>query len=118
MKNTLSFYAWGEGLASMMGMYAPVAKKVQVLKLHCGDYAYTVRVQGHFREEPATGNYLLIPKDKNQYFTIVCHSYGMCEDETLAHPACHHLHPEVAYTVDRGPGCEQPGPFPFPAEQS
>jgi hypothetical protein len=81
LKNPLSFNAWGEGLASMMGMYAPVAKEVSVLKLLCGDYAYTVRVQGHFREEPATWEYVLIPKDKNQYFTIFCHSYGMCEDE-------------------------------------
>lgn len=80
-RNQPGFKAWGEGLAAMMGMYAPVAKQVRVLQLDAGDFLYAVQVQGHFRQEPATWEYLLIPKDKNQYFTIFCHSYGMCEDE-------------------------------------
>ena len=52
-KNQAGFYAWGEGLASMMGMYAPVAKQVRVLPFLNGDNAYAVQVNGHFRAEPA-----------------------------------------------------------------
>lgn len=80
-KNQAGFFAWGEGLASTMGMYAPVAKQARVLPFLSGDSAYAVQVNGHFREEPATWEFVLIPKDKNQYFTIFLHSYGMCEDE-------------------------------------
>jgi hypothetical protein len=80
-KNQAGFYAWGEGLASMMGMYAPVAKQVRVLPFLNGDNAYAVQVNGHFRAEPAVWEFVLIPKDKNQYFTIFLHSYGMNEDE-------------------------------------
>ena len=80
-KNQAGFLAWGEGLASTMGMYAPVAKQARVLPFLNKDNAYAVQVNGHFNKEPATWEFVLIPKAKNQYFTIFLHSYGMNEDE-------------------------------------
>ncbi len=79
--NQATLFAWAEGHAAEDGVYAPVAKQARVLPFLNGDNAYAVQVQGQWLKQPVNQEFLLIPKDKNQYFYIDMISLGMCEDE-------------------------------------
>ncbi len=84
-KNQAGLFAWAEGLAAgIETVYVPVAKQARVVNFNSGDAAYAVQVACHLgygEKELATCEFVMIPKAKNQFFTIVLVSYGMAEDE-------------------------------------